>query len=66
LEVFQNSLEYGWTLERQHVQKLISIRTNKYGTTSTVKSFASAFRGNANINLSSLEEYDATESSPGW
>jgi hypothetical protein len=51
LDVFKNSAEFGWTMVKQDVRKLICIRTNKYNTISSIKSYASALRGSGTICL---------------
>ncbi len=50
LDVFQHSEEYGWTMVRKDVRQLMEIRTRKYGTLNSIKSYPSALKGDAKID----------------
>lgn len=51
LKIFEKSPEFGWVEVQRDVRKLIKIRTNKYGTINSIKSKASAMRGDATIDF---------------
>ncbi len=51
LNVFKDSTEYGWVEEKRDVRKMIRIKTIKYGTSNSIKSYPSALNGDAKINL---------------
>lgn len=50
LNVFEKSDEYGWTMVSQDVRQLMEIRTRKYGTVNSIKSYPSALKGDAKID----------------
>jgi hypothetical protein len=39
LNVFKDSEEFGYEVEKRDVRKMIKIRTRKYGTSNSVKSY---------------------------
>lgn len=54
MEVYRESAEYGWQVDRIDVRRKICIKTNKYGTINSVKSYACALRGDGKIDNSFL------------
>lgn len=49
LMVFKESTEFGWDLVRRDLRQLIEIKTYKYGTLNSVKSYAAALKGDGKI-----------------
>lgn len=50
LEVFRDDEEFGWTVVQQDLRQYIRIRTKKYGTVNSIKSFPCALKASdANI-----------------
>jgi hypothetical protein len=49
LNVFRDDSEFGWELVQQDVRIMIEIKTNKYGTNNSIKSYPSALTGDAKI-----------------
>ena len=47
MEVFKNDAEFGWTIESQDIRENIVIRTNKFDTKNSVKSFPCALRSSS-------------------
>jgi len=47
MEVFEHSAEFGWTVDKRDIRKMIRIKTNKWGTLCSIKSYASALTGDA-------------------
>lgn len=50
MEVFRLSQEFGWTVERQDVRKMVRFRSHKYGTLNSVKAYACALKGDGKID----------------
>ena len=55
MRMFKDHDEYGWTLVRQDLRQLVEVRTRKYGTLNSVKSFASGLKGDGKIDWSDCE-----------
>lgn len=55
MRLFQEHEQYGWTLVRQDLRQLVEVRTRKYGTLNSVKSFASGLKGDGKIDWSDCE-----------
>lgn len=51
LNVFKDSPEFGWEEDKKDVRKMIRIRTRKFGTLNSVKSYPSALKGDGKIDF---------------
>ncbi len=51
LNVFKDSPEFGWEEDKRDVRKMIRIRTRKFGTLNSIKSYPSALQGDGKIDF---------------
>lgn len=52
LTVFRDSAEFGWDEVQKDVRKMIKIKSKKWGTINSIKSYPSALHGDGKINIS--------------
>jgi hypothetical protein len=50
LYVFKDSPDYGWEVQKQDVRRMIRIKTRKFGTSNSIKSYACALKGDGKID----------------
>jgi hypothetical protein len=50
MEVYRESTEFGWQIVSVDVRRKIIIKTNKFGTINSIKSYACALRGDGKID----------------
>lgn len=55
MEVYRESTEFGWQIVSVDVRRKIIIKTNKFGTINSVKSYACALRGDGKIDSEKKE-----------
>jgi hypothetical protein len=69
LEVFRNDAEFGWTVDSQDIREYIVIRTKKYLTLNSVKSYPCALSSSdatiGSTPLSSMIDMAVTGSGGG-
>lgn len=49
MAIWKDDAEFGYVVTRQNILQMIKIRSNKYDTNNSVKSYPSALKGKANI-----------------
>jgi len=51
LTIFRDSAEFGWDEVQKDVRKMIKIKSKKWGTINSIKSYPSALHGDGKINI---------------
>lgn len=54
LDVFKNDAEFGWSVEQQDVREFLIIRTRKFDSSNSIRSFACGLSVDATVGYNDL------------